>query len=171
MQLHICVSDLDYFNTKRNPYSSQLLTACKAEEVQGSSRVTPQTMTWAYMANVLLAFTMMLVFLFGMTDVATATTEAFPFVWVLRNSLSTVGATAITALMFILIVMTTTNCFASTARQVFAFARDGGLPFSSWMKKVNPELNVAANACYVTWGYTVVMSLIYLGSPVAFNAM
>lgn len=128
-------------------------------------------MTWAYMTNVVLAFAMMLVFLFGMTDVATATTEAFPFVWLLRNSLSTAGATAITALMFILIVMTATNAFASTARQAFAFARDGGLPFSSWMKKVNPELKVAANACYVTWGYTVVMSLIYLGSPVAFNAM
>ena len=37
--------------------------------------------------------------------------------------------------------------------------------------QVDPDLNVATNACYVTWGYTVVMSLIYLGSPVAFNAM
>lgn len=93
-------------------------------------------MTWAYMFNVPLAFAMMLVFLFAMTDVASATTETFPFVWVLRNSLSAAGATAITALMFTLIVMTTTNAFASTARQSFAFARDGGLPFSSWMKKV-----------------------------------
>lgn len=117
-------------------YFSQPLTECKAEEINGSSRVTPQTMTWAYMFNVPLAFAMMLVFLFAMSDVASATMEAFPFVWVLRNSLSTAGATAITALMFILIVMTTTNAFASTARQAFAFARDGGLPFSSWMKKV-----------------------------------
>ncbi|KIW91170.1 uncharacterized protein Z519_08065 [Cladophialophora bantiana CBS 173.52] len=142
-----------------------------SEEVKNASVVTPKTMFWAYMFNIPLAFAMLIVFLFGMTDVATATTEAFPFVWILQNSLSTAGAQAITAIMFILVFMIATSCFASTSRQLFAFARDDGMPFPTWMKKVNPQLNVAANACYVTWGYTVVMSLIYLGSPVAFNAI
>lgn len=143
----------------------------EAEEVRNASEVTPKTMFWSYMLNIPLAFAMLLVFLFAMTDVATATTEAFPFVWILQNSLSTAGAQAITAIMFILVFMIDTSCFASTSRQLFAFARDDGMPFSTWMKKVNPRLNVAANACYVTLGYTVVMSLIYLGSPIAFNAI
>ncbi|OAL25438.1 hypothetical protein AYO20_10472 [Fonsecaea nubica] len=142
-----------------------------SEEVKNASVVTPKTMFWAYMFNIPLAFAMLIVFLFGMTDVATATTEAFPFVWILQNSLSTAGAQAITSIMFILVFMIATSCFASTSRQLFAFARDDGMPFPTWMKKVNPNLNVAANACFVTWGYTVVMSLIYLGSPVAFNAI
>ncbi|OAG42398.1 hypothetical protein AYO21_03274 [Fonsecaea monophora] len=142
-----------------------------SEEVKNASVVTPKTMFWAYMFNIPLAFAMLIVFLFGMTDVATATTEAFPFVWILQNSLSTAGAQAITSIMFILVFMIATSCFASTSRQLFAFARDDGMPFPTWMKKVNPSLNVAANACFVTWGYTVVMSLIYLGSPVAFNAI
>lgn len=93
-------------------------------------------MFWSYMLNIPLAFAMLLVFLFAMTDVATATTEVFPLVWVLQNSLSTAGATAITSLMFILIFMIETSCYASTSRQTFAFARDDGLPFSAWMKKV-----------------------------------
>ena len=79
---------------------------------------------------------MLLVFLFAATDLTAATTVAFPFVWVLQNSLSTAGAMAITALMFILVVMIETSCYASTSRQTFAFARDDGLPFSTWMKKV-----------------------------------
>ena len=142
-----------------------------SEEVRNASEVTPKTMFWSYMLNIPLAFAMLLVFLFAMTDIPTATTQAFPFVWILQNSLSTAGAQAITAIMFILVFMIATSCFASTSRQLFAFARDDGMPFSTWMKKVNPRLNVAANSCYVTWGYTVVMSLIYLGSPVAFNAI
>ena len=93
-------------------------------------------MFWSYMLNIPLAFAMLLVFLFAVTDVAAATTEAFPFVWVLQNSLSKAGATAITALMFVLVFMIETSCYASTSRQTFAFARDDGLPFSSWMKKV-----------------------------------
>jgi amino acid transporter len=133
--------------------------------------VTPKTMFWAYMLNIPLAFAMLLVFLFAMTDVSTAVDQAFPFVWILSNSLSTAGAQAITAIMFILVFMIATSCFASTSRQLFAFARDDGMPFPTWMKKVNPQLNVAANSCLVTWGYTVVMSLIYIGSPIAFNAI
>jgi choline transport protein len=45
------------------------------------------------------------------------------------------------------------------------------MPFPTWMKKVNPNLNVSANSCFVTFGYTIVMSLIYIGSPIAFNAI
>jgi choline transport protein len=142
-----------------------------SEEVVNASEVTPKTMFWSYMLNIPLAFSMLLVFLFAMTDVPVATTQAFPLVWILQNSLSTAGAQGITAIMFILVCMIGTSCFASTSRQLFAFARDDGMPASGWMKRVNPKLNVAANACYVTWGYTVVMSLIYLGSTVAFNAI
>jgi choline transport protein len=115
---------------------TQPLIKRKAEEVKDASTVTPQTMFYSYLLNIPLAFAMLLVFLFAMTDVATATTEAFPLVWVLQNSLSTAGATAITALMFILVFMITISCYASTSRQTFAFARDDGLPFSTWMKKV-----------------------------------
>ena len=114
----------------------QLLTTHKAEEVRDASIVTPKTMFWSYMLNIPLAFAMLLVFLFAMTDVATATTEGFPFIWILQNSLSTAGAMAITALMFILVFMIEISCYASTSRQTFAFARDDGLPFSTWMKKV-----------------------------------
>jgi amino acid transporter len=128
-------------------------------------------MFWAYMLNIPLAFAMLIVFVFAMTDVETAVGEAFPFVWILQNSLSTAGAQAITAIMFILVFMIAVSCFASTSRQLFAFARDDGMPFPTWLKKVNPKLNVAANSCFVTWGYTVVMSLIYIGSPIAFNAI
>ena len=93
-------------------------------------------MFWAYMINIPLAFAMVLVILFAMTDVASATNETYAFVWVLQNSLSTAGATGISAMMFALIMMTAVSCFASTSRQAFAFARDDGLPFSTWMKKV-----------------------------------
>ena len=93
-------------------------------------------MFWSYMINIPLAFAMLLVFLFAMTDIATATNETYPLVWILQNSLSTTGATAISALMFVLITMTMASCFASTSRQAFAFARDDGLPFPDWMKRV-----------------------------------
>jgi choline transport protein len=108
-----------------------------AEEVKDASRVTPMTMFWSYMLNIPLAFAILLVFVFAMTDIPTATTQVFPFIWILQNSLSTAGATGITALMFILMIMIATSTYISTSRQTFAFARDNGLPFPYWMKKVH----------------------------------
>ena len=93
-------------------------------------------MFWSYILNIPLAFAMVLVFSFALTDLATATTQEIPLIWVLQNSLNTAGTTAMTALMFLLILMILTSCYASTSRQAFAFARDDGLPFSTWMKKV-----------------------------------
>lgn len=127
-------------------------------------------MFWAYMLNIPLAFAMLLVVVFAMTNIEKATLEYFPVIWVLQNSLSSAGAQAITAILFILVFMITTSCFASTERQLFAFARDDGMPFPTWMKKVNKRYDVAANSCYVTFGFTVVLSLIYIGSIIAFNA-
>ena len=114
----------------------ELLTTFQAEEVQHAARTAPRTMLWAYLINIPVAFAMLLVFLFCITDVAAATETSFPFVWVLQNSLSTGGAQAITALMFIVLFGLEISCFASTSRQAFAFARDDGLPFANWMKKV-----------------------------------
>jgi choline transport protein len=168
---HLCKFPFSLRRPVETPTHRLTFSALPAEEVKNASVVTPKTMFWAYMLNIPLAFAMLIVFLFGMTDVTTAVGEAFPFVWILSNSLSLAGAQAITAIMFILVFMIATSCFASTSRQLFAFARDDGMPFPGWMKKVNPRLNVAANSCMVTYGYTVVMSLIYIGSPIAFNAI
>ena len=107
-----------------------------SEEVKDAALVTPQTMFWSFMLNIPLAFGVLLTFVYAVTDVSAATSAAFPLVWVLQNSLSTAGAIALIALMVLLMIMIETSCYASTSRQTFAFARDDGFPFSSWMKKV-----------------------------------
>ena len=60
-----------------------------------------------------------------------------------------------------------TSFFASTSRQTFAFARDNGLPGSKWIGTVHPKLLIPLNAILVTYGFTILLSLINLGSTVA----
>lgn len=74
---------------------------------------------------------------------------------------------------------------------MFAFARDDGLPFSKWLGtvsdhsdcyvhsllirwsslKVNPHFHVPANAIVATAIFVCIVSLINIGSTVAFNAV
>ncbi|KAF2014067.1 amino acid transporter [Aaosphaeria arxii CBS 175.79] len=82
-------------------------------------------------------------------------------------------AGAVCLLMFPLLclVFAGTACLTTSSRMVFAFARDGGLPASRWLWEVHPSLNVPMNALYLNFVVVTVFGLIYIGSPVAFNAI
>ena len=51
-----------------------------------------------------------------------------------------------------------------------AFARDDGMIFSRWLARVDERFRVPTNTVIFTVGFTVVMSLINIGSLTAFNA-
>ncbi len=53
----------------------------------------------------------------------------------------------------------------------YAFARDGGLPFSRVWARVHPTLDLPLNALYLTTALVVIFGCIFLGSSSAFNAI
>jgi amino acid transporter len=54
---------------------------------------------------------------------------------------------------------------------MFAFARDNGLPFSGFLSYVRPGWDIPLNAVLVSFTIGALLSLINLGSSVAFNAI
>ncbi|KAF4295773.1 hypothetical protein CNMCM8686_005842 [Aspergillus fumigatus] len=62
-------------------------------------------------------------------------------------------------------------CKFGTGRVFWAFARDGGLPFSRIWAKVNPHFETPFNAQLCVGIITALLGCIYLGSSTAFNAM
>lgn len=56
-------------------------------------------------------------------------------------------------------------------RPQWSFARDGGLPFSSFIGHIKPGWNIPLNAVLLTFLCTTLLSLINIGSTVAFNAI
>lgn len=63
------------------------------------------------------------------------------------------------------------NFMAAASRQLYAFARDGGVSFSAWITKL-PENGVKypRNAVLVIFGFSMLLPLIALGSSIAFYA-
>ena len=60
------------------------------------------------------------------------------------------------------------NMVMTSSRQLWAFARDKGLPFHSFLARV--EMNgMPRNAVLVTFIFTALLSLIIIGSASAFN--
>ncbi len=63
------------------------------------------------------------------------------------------------------------SALTATSRQVWAFSRDDGLPFSWFIKVVHKELKVPLRATIVCALFSLVIGLLILAGPVAANAL
>lgn len=110
-----------------------------AEEVQLAGNVIPRAMVTAYSINTITVFVSIVTFFFCLTDITAAQNSptGYPFVQVFLDTTgSTAGAIALAAAICVALFFCQVNNLASTSRQVFAFARDKGLLFSTWLSKV-----------------------------------
>ena len=64
-----------------------------------------------------------------------------------------------------------TGILTTSSRMTYAFARDGGLPFSRFFARIHPRLGVPLNALCLTTSLVVIFGCIFLGSSAAFNAI
>lgn len=111
-----------------------------AEEVQESSTVVPRAMVWSFIVNIPTTIGLLLTYLYCCPSVSDAVKHpsGYPFIYVFEVATgSKGGTTGLTVVILLLLIMITISAAASTSRQTFAFARDHGLPFSSWLGKVS----------------------------------
>ena len=100
------------------------------------------------------------------------TKTGYPFIQIFYNSTGSLAATnALTSIVIILGFCTTFTIMAGSSRQLFAFARDGALPFSRWIATVRPGYDVPVNAIIVIFIISAILSLINIGSPLAFSVI
>ncbi|UDD57211.1 hypothetical protein AFCA_004721 [Aspergillus flavus] len=180
-----------------------------SEEIQDASRVLPQGMIWTLILNGATGFVMVVTYAFcvGNIDEVLESQTGFPFIQVFLNSTGSVkAATGMTVVIMVMQFCAAISNVATTSRQVYAFARDQGLPFSGilcqvrmctflpWQRnkgnirgkmekmsdscclhsdllKISPTFTVPLNALFLSLIIVSLLSLINIGSSVAFNAI
>lgn len=73
--------------------------------------------------------------------------------------------------IFVIIMCSQFNILASVSRLAWAFARDGGLPYSPWIGRVNTRLQIPVNAVFLTSVICLAINIIPAFSDVAFFAL
>lgn len=143
-----------------------------SEEIKDAGKVVPRAMMNSYFLNGALGIVFLISYMFMMTDVTAALDHVtgYPHLWVFEQAVPAGGVVALNVIPTILIFAGTLSFNLSTSRQTWAFARDDGLPFSRWIGAVSPKLHIPAHAVTVTTSITIALSLINIGSDVAFNA-
>lgn len=115
-----------------------------AEETRNASSVIPRSMMWSYFINGLMVFLILITYCFALTDFSAAEDSAtgYPFIEVFAHATgSPSGGAGLTCVLIVLTVLSVVNYMAASSRQVFAFARDKGLPGYNWIAKVDARTN------------------------------
>jgi amino acid transporter len=127
--------------------SAPPLTLPSAENVQDASKTVPLALMAALATNAILALLVVVTIAFTIGDfgevLATATVQ--PFVALLLDRTGSEGATIAMTVLFILCLFAAlVGEVATASRQVWSFARVGGLPFSQRLQSVRYFLPVQA---------------------------
>lgn len=113
-----------------------------------------------------------LCFTLGNVDDILASPTGYPFIQVIFNATqSYVGTNILVAIVAIMLAFCAVSEVAAASRQIWSFARDGGLPGHTWLAGVSHKWNIPLPAIMVTLLIAALLSLINIGSTVALNAI
>ncbi|KAJ9653870.1 hypothetical protein H2201_009086, partial [Coniosporium apollinis] len=107
-----------------------------SEEVRKASLSVPRAMMWSYTANACVGLVVVFAYLYSIPSIedALGSPTGFPILYVFQQA-TYHGTIPLVTLILIIATAGCTGCNASASRQTFAFARDDGLPFRSWISK------------------------------------
>jgi len=141
------------------------------EETKDSSRTVPRTLLAAYTTNVLLGFfaVMAIIYTVGPVDTALANaTTGYPIINMFFNATQNLAAADfMTAVLIANFTAANIACIASASRQIWAFARNHGIPFSDLIAPDHLAYDIPLTAIFISLIMAVIMAIINIGSASA----
>ena len=143
-----------------------------AEETKHASSNAARGLFWSAATSAVLGFPIVILFLFCAPDADTlfTFTGPQPFVGVYAAALGQRGHIFMNIVSILGLLFNTAVASVAASRLVFAVARDGVLPFSNWIAKVDKNGN-PRNASTVIWIVAGLLLLTILPSSVAFTSL
>ncbi|KAK3723780.1 hypothetical protein LTR37_001661 [Vermiconidia calcicola] len=145
-----------------------------SEETSDASWAMPRSIMWATYINASLGFLMVITLIFTMGDLVelSKTATGFPFVQLFYNATeSYAGATVLTVITMLPLWGSCIACIATASRQIWAFARDSGVPFSNVVRQIYPRWSIPLNAIIISLFVCIGLSMINIASVTALNAI
>ncbi|ORY04660.1 amino acid/polyamine transporter I [Clohesyomyces aquaticus] len=143
-------------------------------ELRDAPKTLPHAMLWTILTYRAMGRVIVITFcsVLSRLDDALASPTKQPYIYVFYNATKSVrGATAMGVVVISILVFCSVTTTATSSRQLFAFAHDQGIPFGKTFSAVSPTWEVPLNALWFSFVFSVLLSLLNLGSPVALNSI
>lgn len=143
-----------------------------AEEMIFPERRLPQVLNMTLAMGIGTAFPLLLAMMLRVTDMTAVANADVPYVEAFRQIIHNDVATTImmvwiTLILFLAII----GQWVTVGRLAWAFARDGGLPFSQFFAQINVRLGFPIRTTVTALLFSCLYGLLYLISTTAFNSI
>ncbi|KAK4556924.1 hypothetical protein LTR86_005905 [Recurvomyces mirabilis] len=145
-----------------------------SEEVKDAATTIPKVIILTIVINATLAFAFLIALLFCLGDIETvlSTPTGYPIIAIfVQATNSNAAGTVMEAGLIIVAFASGFALLASVSRLTFAFARDGGMPFSKFFAHVDPHYHIPIRAISLVCVVIMLLSLINIGSSIALYAI
>ncbi|KAK5712208.1 hypothetical protein LTR17_018021 [Elasticomyces elasticus] len=148
-------------------------TAHMIEEIPNAAVEGPKIMIYCVAIGIGTGFVFLscLLFVAGPLE-EVISSPAGPLGYILYHATgSRAGTVCLLLFPIICLLFANVSIMTTSSRMTYAFARDGGLPFSRILSRVHPKLDVPLESLALTNIVVLVFGCIFLGSTSAFNAI
>ena len=143
-----------------------------AEEMKDPERRLPQAMNLTMVIGLATAFPLLLVMMLSMADADAVLSSALPYAELFRQITdSRATTTLIMCWVTVVLYSALIGQWVTCGRLAWAFARDGGLPYSSFFSHVSERHNFPVRTTILALVFCSVYGLLYLISTTAFNSI
>lgn len=125
-------------------------SAHTSEETRDAARNVPKGMLRAVFWSALFGYIMVCAFLLVMPDIGAGVKQGSGFFSALLSTLPAGLRYPLGVGIFLCNYLCGLACLTSCSRMMYAFARDGGLPASGWLKQVNARHRTPGQAIWVS---------------------
>jgi Amino acid permease len=111
-----------------------------AEETRNAATTLPKSIMWSTYLNSILGLAMVITICYTAGDIneIRKTATGYPFIQIFYNATQSLAGTTIMTIIVILTILASAIAVTATAsRQIWSFARDNGVPFSSRVSRVS----------------------------------
>ncbi|KAF1998382.1 amino acid transporter [Amniculicola lignicola CBS 123094] len=144
------------------------------EEIPDAAIEGPKIMIYCVAIGTFTGFVFLMVLLFvSGGDSGSIISSAYgPLTQIILNATrSRTGTVCLLIFPLICLLFAGTSIMTTSSRMTYAFARDGGLPYSRVFARVHPKLGLPLNSLILTTALVTIFGCIFLGSSSAFNAI
>ncbi|PYI31509.1 GABA permease [Aspergillus indologenus CBS 114.80] len=144
------------------------------EEMKSASKQAPQAIIMSVVLGAVTGFAFLLVLCFCIGDITATANSAtgVPVIQIFYDSTGSKAAACVLASMIaVIVIVAGNNILAEGSRCVYAFARDHGLPCSTWLAKVDKKRQVPVNAVLLTLVVQLALDAIDFGTSTGFETV
>jgi amino acid transporter len=127
-------------------------SAHTSEETRDAANNVPRGIIKAVIFSVIFGFIMVCTFILVMPDLSVGVTQSYTFFDALLHQLPDTLRIVLSIGIFIANYLCGLACLTSCSRMMFAFSRDGGLPFSNALRKISAKSQTPVIA---TWACAI----------------